>query len=63
MTEPVFGPVLILGGYGSVGSRTARALRRLHPELPLVIAGRDSAKAHALGETDRTTGKIVLTVR
>lgn len=48
MADPLFGPVLILGGYGSVGSRTARALRRLHPRLPLVIAGRDAGKAQAL---------------
>lgn len=48
MSDPLFGPVLILGGYGSVGSRTARILRRLHPELPLVIAGRDRARAEAL---------------
>jgi hypothetical protein len=48
MADPVLGSVLILGGYGSVGSRTARALRQLHPELPLVIAGRDTAKAEAL---------------
>src|SRR5687767_14663327 len=41
-------PVLILGGYGSVGSRTARMLRRLHPALPLVIAGRDPRRAAAL---------------
>lgn len=26
MTDAAFGPVLILGGYGSVGSRTACAL-------------------------------------
>ena len=43
MADPVFGPVLILGGYGSVGSRTGRALRQHHPDLPLVIAGRDNA--------------------
>jgi hypothetical protein len=56
MADPVFGPVLILGGYGSVGSRTARALRRLHPDLPLVIAGRDTAKAKALAaELGRAT--------
>lgn len=48
MVDTPFGPVLILGGYGSVGSRTARALRQIHPELPLVIAGRDAAKAEAL---------------
>ncbi|MDH5821952.1 hypothetical protein QFW77_02950 [Luteimonas sp. RD2P54] len=41
-------PVLVLGGYGSVGSKTIRMLRRLHPELPVTIAGRDLAKAHAL---------------
>ncbi len=50
MSDAAFGPVLILGGYGSVGSRTARVLRRLHPKLPLVIAGRDSGKAQALAD-------------
>ncbi|PZR92516.1 MAG: saccharopine dehydrogenase [Stutzerimonas stutzeri] len=56
MADPVFGPVLILGGYGSVGSRTGRALRQLHPDLPLVIAGRDNAKAKALAaELGRAT--------
>lgn len=48
MADLLNGPVLILGGYGSVGSRTASALRRLHPELALVIAGRDAGKAGAL---------------
>jgi len=48
MAEARPGPVLILGGYGSVGARTARALRQLHPALPLVIAGRDTGKAAAL---------------
>lgn len=41
-------PVLILGGYGSLGSRIARTLRRLHPRLPITIAGRDLQKAEAL---------------
>lgn len=41
-------PVLILGGYGSLGSRVARALRFLHPGLRLIIAGRDLGKAQAL---------------
>lgn len=41
-------PVLILGGYGSVGSRSARMLRRLQPDLPIAIAGRNLAKAEAL---------------
>jgi hypothetical protein len=43
-------PVLLLGGAGSLGARTARMLRRLHPELPLTIAARDLAKAQALAD-------------
>jgi hypothetical protein len=38
-------PVLIIGGSGTVGSQAARTLRRLHPGLPIVIGGRDVAKA------------------
>jgi hypothetical protein len=46
-------PVLIIGGSGVVGSQAARALRRLHPTLPLAIGGRDMTRAdlvaHGLG--------------
>lgn len=38
-------PVLIIGGSGIVGSTAATTLRRLQPDLPLVIGGRDLAKA------------------
>jgi hypothetical protein len=38
----------MLGGYGNLGARTVRVLRRLHPDLPILIAGRDLAKAEAL---------------
>lgn len=41
----------MLGGYGSLGSRTSRLLRQLHPELPITIAGRDIGKATALADT------------
>jgi hypothetical protein len=41
-------PVLIIGGSGVVGSETARTLRRLHPDLPIAIGGRDMAKAQAV---------------
>ncbi len=41
-------PVLLLGGYGSLGGRIARLLRSRHPELPLAIAGRDLNKSRAL---------------
>jgi NADPH:quinone reductase-like Zn-dependent oxidoreductase len=35
---------------------------RLHAEIDTVFPLEEAAKAHALGETGRTTGKIVLTV-
>jgi prephenate dehydrogenase len=35
----------MLGGYGSVGTWIVRMLRRLHPDLAFVIAGRDLEKA------------------
>lgn len=41
-------PVLIIGGSGVVGSEAARTLRRLHPDLPIAIGGRDMAKAEAV---------------
>jgi predicted dinucleotide-binding enzyme len=41
-------PVLLVGGSGVVGVRAARTLRRLHPELPLAVAGRDLARASAV---------------
>jgi hypothetical protein len=41
-------PVLLLGGYGSLGARTARVLRALHPSVPITIAGRNATRADAL---------------
>ncbi|WP_224249361.1 Rossmann-fold NAD(P)-binding domain-containing protein [Hyalangium gracile] len=41
-------PVLIIGGAGLTGSQAARTLRRLQPELPITIGGRDIAKAQSL---------------
>ena len=48
MNAALVRPVLLLGGYGSLGSRIARTLRQLHPQLPLAIAGRSREKAQAL---------------
>jgi len=42
------GPVLLIGGSGVVGSQAAKALRRLHPDLPIAIGGRDLGKAEAV---------------
>lgn len=38
--------ILVLGGYGHFGGRIGRALAQ---EVTLIVAGRDAAKAHALG--------------
>lgn len=45
MTNKRVDPVLLIGGSGIVGVRAAWALRTIAPDLPLVIAGRDGAKA------------------
>jgi hypothetical protein len=44
-------PVLILGGYGSVGARIIRMLRRLQPDLPIAIVGRDLPRAEDLANS------------
>lgn len=38
-------PILLMGGSGAIGGWTARFLRTAHPALPLLIGGRDRAKA------------------
>lgn len=40
--------ILLVGGYGVVGSRVAAQLRRHHPDLRLVIAGRNQGNAKDL---------------
>lgn len=40
--------VLIAGGYGVVGQQAARIIRQRQPTLPLLIAGRNPAKAEPL---------------
>lgn len=43
-------PVLIIGGSGFVGSIAARTLRKMQPDLPITIGGRDMAKAQAIAD-------------
>jgi len=38
-------PILLIGGAGIVGRQTARWLRAAHPDVPLLIGGRDLARA------------------
>ncbi|QIG48618.1 NAD(P)-dependent oxidoreductase [Nordella sp. HKS 07] len=48
--------VLIIGGSGFVGAQAAQALRKLYPDVPITLGGRDLKKAEAvaatLGEAD-----------
>ncbi|MCP3102594.1 NAD(P)-dependent oxidoreductase [Myxococcus sp. K15C18031901] len=48
MSTNTLKPVLVIGGSGVVGRRAVKALRRLQPELPLWIGGRDTNKAATL---------------
>lgn len=50
-------PILLVGGSGIVGRLAARFLRAAHPELPLLIGGRDGAKAEkAAAEIGKAEG-------
>ncbi len=42
------GSVLIIGGSGFVGAQTAQTLRKLYPNAPITIGGRDLKKAEAV---------------
>jgi len=41
-------PLLIVGGYGLVGEQTARLLRQRHPDLPLLLGGRNPDRGQEL---------------
>jgi Saccharopine dehydrogenase NADP binding domain len=46
----MFQTVVVLGGYGVFGSRIAASLAR-HPEIELIVAGRDPVRASAFAAT------------
>ena len=39
--------ILLMGGSGAIGRQTVRSLRSAHPDVPLLIGGRDLAKAQS----------------
>ncbi|SFD70978.1 hypothetical protein SAMN04515678_102382 [Roseivivax sediminis] len=43
-------PILLVGGSGVVGRHTARYLRDAHPDLPLLIGGRDLDRAQRVAD-------------
>jgi hypothetical protein len=53
-------PVLIVGGSGVVGRQAAQALRRLQPDLPITLGGRDLAKATAVAGTIARTDAVAI---
>ncbi len=43
-------PILLIGGHGITGRKTAQQLRLRHPHVPLAIAGRNLAAARAFAD-------------
>ncbi|MCF3932025.1 NAD(P)-dependent oxidoreductase [Acuticoccus sp. M5D2P5] len=53
-------PILLIGGAGAVGRWAARHLRAAHPDLPILIGGRDGEKAARLAaEIGEAEGVVV----
>jgi hypothetical protein len=53
-------PILLVGGAGSVGRRAARILRDAHPDVPLLIGGRDLAKAQAAADAVQPASAVAI---
>ncbi|QEI06719.1 NAD(P)-dependent oxidoreductase [Pigmentiphaga aceris] len=56
-------PILLVGGSGTVGQWTARLLRQAHPDVPLLIGGRDLAKAEAVAKEVGGAEGVVIDLR
>lgn len=56
-------PILFMGGSGAIGHQTARALRAAHPDVPLLIGGRDLAKAEQTAEQISNAQGVVIDAR
>lgn len=53
-------PILLMGGTGAIGRQTARLLREAHPDVPLLIGGRDHAGvAHAAAGIENSDGVVI----
>lgn len=53
-------PILFMGGSGAIGHHSAQALRAAYPEVPLLIGGRDLAKAQQAAERmGRAQGVVI----
>lgn len=52
--------ILLMGGSGAIGQHTARALRAVYPEVPLLIGGRDLAKAERAADQMGNARAVVI---
>ena len=52
--------ILIVGGYGVVGGQVTRLIRQRHPDIPLLIAGRNVAKAETLANELNTAHAVFI---
>lgn len=53
-------PILLMGGSGAIGSHTAAALRAQHPDIALLIGGRDLAKAQQAAQRIGNAQAVVI---
>ncbi|QND53786.1 NAD(P)-dependent oxidoreductase [Phyllobacterium sp. 628] len=60
MSTAIKNPVLIIGGSGIVGAQAAQTLRRLHPDLPIAIGGRDIDKAKSVAAAIGNAEAVVI---
>ena len=56
-------PILLMGGSGAIGRRTAQALRAVYSHVPLLIGGRDLEKSRQAAETIGNAEGVVLNSR
>lgn len=54
--------VVIVGGYGVVGRQLAQGIRRRHPDIPLIIAGRNRERADEFARTMAKSSGMALDV-
>lgn len=53
-------PILFMGGSGAIAQRTARALRAVYPDVPLLIGGRNLPKAQQAAEKIGAAQAVVI---
>lgn len=60
MTQLISDPILLMGGTGAIGRLTARALRTVYPDVPLLIGGRDLVKSGKVAsEVGQAEGVVI----